>query len=186
MAQRGPPDTSQVVRAALAHLWFVTIHPFDDGNGRIARAISDMCFARFPSASTACPPRSTGARPVLPRPRSDPEGWARHHLVDVWFLGCLERALHSADASMTAILARARFWHIVADVPINERQIKVLTLLMDDFKGNLTVARWARIAKCSHDTAAQDINDLTGRGILVRTAEGGRSTSYRLVANQCQ
>ena len=102
------------------------------------------------------------------------------------FLGCLERALHSADASMTAILARARFWHIVADVPINERQIKVLTLLMDDFKGNLTVARWVRIAKCSHDTAAQDINDLTGRGILVRTAEGGRSTSYRLVANQCQ
>ena len=87
---------------------------------------------------------------------------------------------------MTAILARARFWHIVADVPINERQIKVLSLLMDDFKGNLTVARWARIAKCSHDTAAQDINDLTGRGILVRTAEGGRSTSYRLVANQCQ
>ena len=87
---------------------------------------------------------------------------------------------------MTAIRARARLWHTVADVPINERQIKVLTLLMDDFRGNLTVARWARIAKCSHDTAAQDINALTGRGILVRTAEGGRRTSYRLVANQCQ
>ncbi len=92
-----------------------------------------------------------------------------------WFLGCLERALHSAEVSLDVILAKARFWQSTAGVPINERQVKMLALLLDDFKGNLTAAKWARIGKCSRDTAQQDINDLIGHNILARSSEGGRN-----------
>ena len=182
----GPADSSEVIRAALAHLWFVTIHPFDDGNGRIARAIADMCLGRagdiaqrFYSLSTQIhAERAQYYRMLEQSQRTGTEitPWM------AWFLGCLERALHSADASLDVILAKARFWESVADVPINDRQAKMLTLLLDNFKGNLTAAKWARIAKCSRDIAQQDINDLVCHKILARCSGGGRSTTYRLIA----
>ena len=151
-----PPDTDPLTAASLTHLRLVSIHPFDDGNGRIARAISDMCLARsggtrqrFYSISaqihrSAMPTTASLSRPRGVGPASlpgSPGSWI------AWFLGCLEHAIHSAEASVTAILARARFWKSITDIPVNERQAKVLTLLLHDFKGNLTVSKWARIAK---------------------------------------
>ena len=181
-----PPETSEVLRAALAHLWFVTVHPFDDGNGRITRAVADMCLARadntpqryYSMSAQIHAERAQYYRMLeqTQRTGTDITPWM------LWFLGCLERALYRADASLDVILARARFWQSIAGVPINERQVKMLSLLLDEFKGNLTTAKWARIAKCSRDTAQQDINDLIGHKILAGSSEGGRSATYRLIA----
>ena len=181
----GPPETSEVMRAAIAHLWFVTIHPFDDGNGRITRAIADMCLARADNT----PQRYYSMSAQIHRERN-----AYYRILEQtqkegtnitswmsWFLDCLERALHRADASLEAILTKARFWHSIADVPINYQQARMLTLLLDDFKGKLTTAKWARIARCSQDNAQRDIDDLIGHGMLARNSEGGRGASYRLI-----
>ena len=149
----GPPETSEVMRAAIAHLWFVTIHPFDDGNGRITRAIADMCLARSDNTPQRYYSMSTQihaerAQYYRMLEQTQREGTNITPWMS-WFLDCLERALHSAEVSLDVILAKARFWQSIAGVPINERQAKMLALLLDDFKGNLTTAKWARIAKCS-------------------------------------
>ena len=180
-----PPDTDMVLRAGLAHLWFVNIHPLDDGNGRIARAIGDMALARsedsprrFYSMASQIMRERNDYYNVLERTgkgTTDVTGWM------TWFVDCLGRAIESAENNLSSILARSRFWERIAEVSINERQQKVINLLLGDFKGNLTTSRWARITKCSTDTALRDINALVGQGILARSPEGGRSTNYSLV-----
>ena len=173
-----------VLNAGLAHLWFVTIHPFDDGNGRIARAIADLTLARsersshrFYSLSAQIRQQRTEYYDVLER--------AQQGTLDVtpwmeWFLGCLGRAINGAQTTLGAVLQKARFWQAVRDVPINDRQRLVLNRLLDGFEGNLTTSKWAKIAKCSSDTALRDILDLVDRGVLVRNPGAGRSTSYSL------
>ena len=180
-----PPDADPVLKAGLAHLWFVNIHPFDDGNGRIARAIGDMALARsedspqrFYSMSSQIRLERNDYYDVLERTgkgTTDVTGWM------VWFMGCLGRAIENAEGNLDAVLAKARFWERIAEIPINERQRKVINLLLGNFQGNLTSSRWARITKCSHDTALRDITTLMEYGILARSAEGGRSTNYSLV-----
>ena len=180
-----PSETDMVLRAGLAHLWFVNIHPFEDGNGRIARAIGDMALAqaedsprRYYSMSSQIRIERTDYYSVLERTgkgNTDVTGWM------TWFMDCLGRAIESAESNLASILSRARFWERIAGLPINERQSRVLNLLLGNFQGNLTTSRWARITKCSTDTALRDINALVDHGILVRSAQGGRSTSYSLV-----
>ena len=181
----GPPDTDTVLKAGLAHLWFVTIHPFDDGNGRIARAIADMALARsdgslqrFYSMSSQIRKERKDYYDILERTQKeamDVTGWMS------WFVDCLGRAIESAEAALDATLAKGRFWVRIAEISINDRQRKVLNLLLGDFKGNLTTSKWARLTKCSSDTALRDITELMECGVLARSAEGGRSTNYSLV-----
>ncbi len=183
-----PSDTDGVLRAGLAHLWFVTIHPFDDGNGRIARAIADMALARSDDSSQRFYSMSAQIRKerktyyrILERTQGetmDITAWMS------WFVDCLGRAIESADSTLDATLAKGRFWARIAGIAINERQNKVLNLLLGDFKGNLTTAKWAKLTKCSHDTALRDITALIDHGILARGPEGGRSTNYVLVKDR--
>lgn len=178
--------TDWVAKAGLAHLWFVTIHPLDDGNGRIARAITDMALARseqsvqrFYSMSAQIRQERAAYYDVLERTQKgtmDITPWMG------WFLGCLGRAIEGAQATLEAVLSKARFWETFADFPLNERQRLVLNRLLDGFEGKLTTSKWAKLAKCSHDTALRDILALVERGILVRNPEGGRSTSYGLAS----
>lgn len=178
--------TDWVTKAGLAHLWFVTIHPFGDGNGRIARAITDMALARseqsaqrFYSMSAQIRQERATYYDVLERTQKgtmDITPW-----MD-WFLGCLGRAIEGAQATLAAVLSKARFWETCADFPLNERQRLVLNRLLDGFEGKLTTSKWAKLAKCSHDTALRDILALVERGILVRNPGGGRSTSYGLAS----
>ena len=180
-----PPDTDPVLKAGLAHLWFVTVHPFDDGNGRIARAIADMALARsegspkrFYSMSSQIRKERNDYYDILERTgkgTTDVTGWM------LWFVDCLGRAIESAEGNVASILVKARFWERIADLTINDRQHRMLNLLLGDFKGNLTTSKWGKIAKCSHDTALRDITSLVDYGVLARSAEGGRSTNYYLV-----
>jgi Fic family protein len=177
-------DTDPVMDAGLAHLWFVTIHPFDDGNGRLARAITDMALARsenspqrFYSMSSQIRQERDGYYDILEKTQKgslDITPWME------WFLGCLGRAIDGAQTTLAAVLAKARFWSAIAGLTINERQRLVLNRLLDGFEGKLTTSKYATLAKCSHDTALRDILPLVERGVLVRNAEGGRSTSYAL------
>jgi Fic family protein len=177
-------ETDWVVKAALAHLWFVTIHPFEDGNGRIARAIADMGLARSENRSQRFYSMSAQIR----RERQAYYGHleqAQRGTMDVtrwmeWFLDCLNRAIEGAQATLAAVLAKARFWESIAGVSLNERQKLVLNRLLNDFEGKLTTSKWAKLAKCSQDTATRDILDLVTHGVLKRNAEGGRSTSYSI------
>lgn len=181
----GPPVTDAVLKAGLAHLWFVTIHPFDDGNGRIARAIADLSLARSEQSSQRFYSMSAQIRrerneyyDILERTQKgtmDVTTWME------WFLGCLGRAIEGAQTTLAAVLRKARFWETLRGVPINERQRVMLNRLLDGFDGNLTTSKWAALAKCSSDTALRDILDLVDRGVLVRNLGGGRSTSYSLV-----
>ena len=180
--------TDWVAKAGLAHLWFVTIHPLDDGNGRIARAITDMALARseqsaqrFYSMSAQIRQERATYYDVLERTQKGTMDIT--HWMD-WFLGCLGRAIEGAQATLAAVLSKARFWETFADFPLNERQRLVLNRLLDGFEGTLTTSKWAKLAKCSHDTALRDILALVERGILVRNPEGGRSTSYGLARAQ--
>ena len=180
-----PDDTDPVLRAALAHLWFVTIHPFDDGNGRIARALADLALAR----SESSPNRfySMSARIRLDRPAyyailEQTQGGG----LDVtpwlaWFLDCLDRAFDGAEATLAVVLRKSRFWESHRDEPFNDRQRRVVARLLDGFEGKLTSSKWAKLAGCSQDTAHRDILDLIARGVLARAPAGGRSTSYDLV-----
>lgn len=177
------PD-DPLIHAGLAHLWFVTIHPFENGNGRIARAIGDMALARsepmaqrYYSLSAQIQRERKDYYDMLERTQKgslDVTGWL------AWFLGCLLRAIQHAEATLDAVLAKARFWQRWAGTPMNERQIKLLNRLLDGFEGKLTSSKWAAIAKCSADTALRDISDLLARGVLVKAAAGGRSTHYEL------
>jgi Fic family protein len=174
----------QVLKAAQAHVWFVTIHPFDDGNGRIARAIADMALARsenspqrFYSMSAQIREERAAYYNILEQTQKgtlDITPWME------WFLGCLGRAIEGAQTMLGTVLAKARFWKRIADFPINERQRVVLNRLLNGFEGKFTTTKYAALAKCSQDTALRDILPLVERGILVRNPEGGRSTSYGL------
>ncbi|MBU4526522.1 MAG: Fic family protein [Desulfomicrobium sp.] len=179
-----PHDEDPVIMAAIAHLWFVTIHPFEDGNGRIARAVGDMALARVDH----CEQRYYSLSAQLQRERKDYYDWlerSQKGTLDVtdwleWFLGCLLRAVQGAEGTLSAVLAKAGFWNRWAGVSMNERQIKLLNKLLDGFDGKLTSSKWAAIAKCSQDTALRDITDLLARGVLAKSAASGRSTSYEL------
>ena len=179
-----PAALDPVLKAALAHLWFVTIHPFDDGNGRIARAIADLALAR----SENSPLRFYSMSAQIRQERAAYYNILEHTqkgTLDItlwmdWFLACLGRAIDGAQTTLAAVLAKARFWDAIAAVPLNPRQRLVLSLLLDGFAGNLTTTKYAKLAKCSQDTALRDILPLVERGILVRNPAGGRSTSYAL------
>lgn len=173
-----------VTRAALAHLWFLTIHPFEDGNGRIARAIADMLLARSEASTRRFYSMSTQIREERERYYVILESTQKGNL-DVtqwleWFYGCLERAIAHAEHELADVFRRAHFWRSYGGLPFNGRQREMLRRLLDGFEGKLTSSKWARICKCSQDTAARDIRDLMDRGILVRNPAGGRSTSYSL------
>jgi len=181
-----PNDTDWVMKAALAHLWFVTIHPFDDGNGRIARAIADLALARSEQSSQRFYSMSAQIRlerrdyynilEFTQKGSLDITGWLR------WFLGCMGRSIDAAQASLAGVLGRTAFWESTQGVSLNERQRKVLGLLLEDFKGKLTSSKWASLTKCSQDTALRDILALVEQRILAKCDAGGRSTSYELVA----
>ncbi|QOQ83825.1 MULTISPECIES: Fic family protein [Comamonas] len=173
-----------LVKAGLAHLWFVTLHPFDDGNGRIARAVGDLFLAR----ADGSPQRFYSLSAQIQRERKayyDVLEATQKGSLDVtdwlaWFLGTLQRALDSAQLTLDAVLVKARFWQRWATTPLNERQVKLLNRLLDGFDGKLTSSKWAAIAKCSPDTALRDISELLALGVLKKSASGGRSTSYEL------
>lgn len=180
------PDIDPVLKAALAHLWFVTIHPFDDGNGRIARAISDMALARSEGSAQRFYSMSAQIR----RERKDYydilEATQKGDL-DItpwfqWFLSCLGRAFDGAEEVLATVLGKARFWEAHAGENFNDRQRKIINRLLDGFEGKLTSSKYAKIAKSSQDTALRDIDDLLKRGILTKEGAGGRSTSYALTA----
>lgn len=174
-----------VLKAAIAHLWFVTIHPFDDGNGRIARAITDMLLAQSDKSNQRFYSMSAQIRverkQYYERLEKSQKGDLDITEWIVWFLTCLINALKSTDSILTKVLFKANFWQKYSGIDINERQKKILNRLLDAFVGKLTSSKWAKIAKCSKDTAVRDINDLIEKGILQKEAAGGRSTNYELV-----
>ena len=180
----GETEIDSVLKAGLAHLWFVTIHPFDDGNGRIARAIADMALAR--SERSAQRFYSMSAQIRLERNAYyDTLEATQNGSMDVtdWqarFLGCLRRAIAGARDTLASVLLKARFWDRFATVPLNQRQVDVLNRMLDGFEGKLTSSKWAKLAKCSQDTAYRDIVDLMQRDVLKKNPGGGRSTSYDL------
>ena len=177
-------DIDPVLKAGLAHLWFVTIHPFDDGNGRIARAIADMVLARSENSSQRFYSMSAQIRQER-NAYYDILEETQKGTMDItpwmdWFLGCLGRAIDGAQITLRAVLAKARFWERIHGVPLNDRQRLVLNRLLDPFEGILTTSKYAKLAKCSQDTALRDIDDLIKRGVLAKEPGGGRSTSYSL------
>ncbi len=175
---------SALIKAGLGHLWFVTLHPFDDGNGRIARAIGDLLLSRadgspqrFYSLSAQIQRERKAYYDILEQTQKgdmDVTAWLS------WFLTALNRSIEHAELTVDAVLAKARFWRDYAGIPMNPRQVKLLNQLLDGFDGKLTSGKWAKIAKCSQDTALRDINDLLVRGVLRKASPGGRSTSYEL------
>ncbi|MBU6207315.1 MAG: Fic family protein [Alphaproteobacteria bacterium] len=178
-------DIDPVVKAGLAHLWFVTIHPFDDGNGRIGRAIADLALARSESSAQRFYSMSAQIR-VERQAYYDKLEAVQKGGLDVtswltWFLDCLDRAINGAETVLGSVLLKARFWEAHRDTPMNDRQRKIINLLLGDFEGKLTSSKWARIAKCSQDTALRDIDALVKHGVLAKEDAGGRSTSYTLV-----
>lgn len=175
-----------VIKAGLAHLWFVTLHPFEDGNGRMARAVGDLALARAEQSAQ----RYYSLSAQIQRERND-----YYNLLEAtqkgdmdvtswleWFLGCLLRAVQGAEGTLALVLAMARFWQHWAGMPMNERQIKLINKLLDGLEGKLTSSKWAAIAKCSQDTALRDITEMIERGVLKKSEASGRSTSYELVA----
>ena len=177
-------DQDLVLKAALAHFWFVTVHPFEDGNGRIARAITDLLLARSESSSQRFYSMSSQIRlernayyEMLERSQKGP---LEITLWLEWFLDCIGRALAGSDAALSSVMRKARFCEKFARSGLNARQVKVLNRMLDGFEGKMTSSKWAKLAKCSQDTAHRDIQDLIDRGALKRNPGGGRSTSYDL------
>lgn len=173
-----------VLKAGIAHLWFVTIHPFDDGNGRIARAIADMMLARSEQSSQRFYSMSSQIR----RERDayyDGLEETQKGTLDItkwldWFWSCLDRAIDAADKSLGKVMCKARFWETYASQPFNDRQRLILNKLLDGFEGKLTSSKWAKLTNCSQDTALRDLLSLVDFGVLAKDAAGGRSTSYSL------
>jgi Fic family protein len=173
-----------VLKTAIAHLWFVTIHPFDDGNGRIGRAIADLLLARsekssrrFYSLSAQIQAERKDYYKILEKTQKDGLNitpWLE------WFFQCLTRAIDQALSTLAVVKEKERIWGAFAEIPLNDRQRKLLNRLLDGFGGKLTTSKWAKIAKCSQDTAYRDILDLVDRGILIKDTDRGRSTSYSL------
>ncbi len=178
-------ENDPVLKAAIAHLWFVTIHPFEDGNGRIARTIADMQLARadgssqrFYSMSAQIQKERNDYYDILEQTQKgtlDITSWL------AWFFGCLNRALSTTETTLFAILQKAQFWDVHLKDNLNDRQKLMLNKLLDGFEGKLNSSKWAKICKCSSDTALRDIQHLIELGILVKDKSGGRSTSYLLV-----
>lgn len=174
-----------VLKAAIAHFWFVTIHPFDDGNGRIARAITDLQLARSDGSSQRFYSMSNQILVERKKYYAILEK-SQHGTIDitewlVWFLSCLENALLNSTDVLDSVLKKARFWEKHSQTPLNDRQRLMLNKLLDGFDGKLTSSKWAKIAKCSQDTAIRDIQDLINNNILYKEAQGGRSTNYELL-----
>ncbi|MSR21423.1 MAG: Fic family protein [Gemmatimonadetes bacterium] len=181
----GAAAIDPVLKAAMAHLWFVTIHPFDDGNGRIARTIADMALARSEQTAQRFYSMSAQIRQERDEYYDILEHTQKAELSITpwmdWFLGCLDRAFDRAEHTLADVFKKARFWERHAGAVLNERQRAMLSRLLNDFEGKLTTSKWALIEKCSQDTALRDIDDLVARDILRKEAAGGRSTSYSLV-----
>jgi Fic family protein len=179
-----PLTVDPVLKAGVAHFWFVTIHPFEDGNGRIARAIADMILARADSTKERFYSMSSQIEAERQDYYQNLEA-AQRGDVDitswlVWFLGCLGRAIDGAEHELSAVLRKAKLWKQINRRPVNERQRLVINRLVDGFKGLLTTSKYSKLAKCSTDTALRDIRELLERGVLVQNPGRGRSTSYRL------
>ncbi len=180
-----PLTIDPVLKAAVAHLWFVTLHPFEDGNGRIERAIADMALARseesprrFYSMSAQIRVERKAYYDILETTQkgdTDITGWL------AWFLDCLDRAIEGAEGTLASILTKAHFWERLTGEAFNDRQRKMLNRILNGFEGKLTSSKWAQITKSSQDTASRDIDDLIKRNVLRKDAAGGRSTSYSLV-----
>jgi Fic family protein len=178
-------NTDPVLKAAIAHLWFVTIHPFDDGNGRIARAVADMQLARadgtaqrFYSMSAQIRKERNAYYDILEKTQRgdlDITAWLE------WFFQCLSRAMNASEEILSSVLKKAFFWKANEKTIFNQRQVLLLNKLLDGFDGKLTTSKWAKIAKCSHDTALRDINDLVEKKVLAKEEAGGRSSSYVMV-----
>ncbi|MBF0491651.1 MAG: Fic family protein [Deltaproteobacteria bacterium] len=178
-------ETDLLLKSALAHFWFVTLHPFEDGNGRIARALADLLLAksegspqRFYSLSSQIESEREDYYDILEKCQKgslDISPWME------WFLNCLKRAILKSEETLEDVLGKSKFWKIHAEELFNERQRAILNRLLDGFQGNLTSSKWAKLAKCSQDTALRDLNDLVERKILKKNNAGGRSTHYRLI-----
>lgn len=177
-------ETDAVLKSGIAHLWFVTIHPFDDGNGRIARAIADMQLAkadddaqRFYSMSAQIRIERKAYYEILEKTQKgslDITEWL------MWYLNCLDRALNTTDLRLQNVLSKTKFWDTHAETVINERQRLMINKLFDGFDGKLTSSKWAKMTKCSPDTALRDIQDLMQKEVLIKENSGGRSTNYVL------
>ena len=180
-----PSSTDELIRAAIAHLWLVTIHPFDDGNGRLTRTVTermlartDGCSKRYYSLSAEIMRQRKAYYEALEKAQHSRDMDVTSWLV--WFLSALTEALRGAILATDRTLQKAAFWNSHRHLDFNERQRKVLNQLWDGFEGNLTTQKWAKIAHCSQDTALRDIDDLIAKSILRKTSQGGRSTSYEL------
>jgi Fic family protein len=179
-----PQTIDGIVHAAVAHLWFVTIHPFEDGNGRVARALAEMSLARSENSSQ----RLYSLSGQIRRDRSDYyeslEGTQKGDL-DItarllWFIETFSKTLAAAEETFSGILRKADFWQRYALTPLNERQRKVLNRFLDGFDGKLTARKWSSIAKCSMPTAQRDIKELVDKGMLIRNEGGSKNTSYAI------
>jgi Fic family protein len=181
----GTQHIEAVVKAAIAHLWFVTIHPFEDGNGRIARAIAHVALARSENSSQRfysmsaqiCQERKSyyGVLEATQKGDLDINEWLE------WFLDCLDRAFDRADAILASVLRKARFWKKHDGKTFNDSQREMIDRLLDGFQGKLNASKWAKLTKSSQDTALRDIDELVEKGVLAKDAAGGRSTSYSLI-----
>lgn len=177
--------TDPVIKAAIAHFRFITIHPFDDGNGRIARGLTDMLLARsdntsqrFYSMSNQILAQKNEYYDILERLQrgsGDLTEWL------LWFLACLEQSILSTEKVLESTMAKARFWDAHSKTVLNDRQRKMLNKVMDGFDGKLTTSKWAKICKCSVDTAQLDVKDLISKGVLRKTDEGGKNTNYKII-----
>lgn len=178
-------NTDSVLKAAIAHLWFITIHPFEDGNGRISRALSDMLLARsdeqsyrFYSMSSQIRKERNAYYFILEKTQKgdiDISEWLE------WFLNCMLNAINNSEIYLEKVIFKHSFWTEHSKTKLNSRQTKILNLLLDDFTGVLNTTKWAKICKCSQDTALRDIQDLMEKEILAKSIGGGRSTNYELI-----
>jgi Fic family protein len=174
-----------IIKAGIAHLWFVTLHPFDDGNGRIARALTDMLLARADGISLRF--YSMSSQIYIERKRYyDILEKTQKGDIDItewleWFLQCLKKALNASQQTLEKVIFKQKFWNQNSKLVLNERQIVMLNKLLDDFDGKLTTSKWSKISKCSPDTALRDIQDLINKNILKKEIAGGRSTNYELI-----
>jgi Fic family protein len=180
----GDDSADLVLKAGVAHLWFVTIHPFEDGNGRIARAITDMMLARSEQSSQRFYSMSLQIRQERTAYYGGLEKTQKGSLEITrwleWFLDCLGRAIDAAEGTLATVIRKARFWEAHTGLPFNDRQRLLINKLLDGFEGKLTSSKWAKLAKCSQDTALRDIVSLVECGVLAKDSAGGRSTSYSL------
>ncbi|WP_010522975.1 Fic family protein [Aquimarina agarivorans] len=177
-------EIDPVLKSAIAHLWFITIHPFEDGNGRITRALTEMLLARsdnsvkrFYSMSSQIRIQRKQYYEILEKTQkgtSEITDWI------LWFLACLKNSFESTSELLSKILIKAEFWKINSKTILNERQQKMLNKILDGFDGKLTTSKWGKICKCSQDTALRDIQDLIKKKILLKEKSGGRSTNYEL------